>query len=221
MPGFHDNPIPDSDASRRSAGAMSILVWLIVGGAVLVAVAIIWDARSRSRIQAETAKFEEAVRREVTQSFRLLRNNHPREAIEMDAAIGEKIAWLTRVYPDGYRGLRAMRLFIRSEALTLLGGEDECREAEKGFTTGLALLERSGGETWEMGLYGRGKARYNLGEYGLAGADFDLLVQGNPNFGAAYGWRSLARTALGDADGAAEDETRARVLGVWPPADAP
>lgn len=220
MSNTNDNPLPEPETSRLADGGASIVVWLIFGSALLVAFMILWEARSSRHIKAEAAGVEEAVRRRMGDSFRLLRENRPRAVIEADADIAKGLEWLERVRPNGYKGLRAARLFILSEALLHLGGEDARMEAEKDFTAGLDLLERASGEVWELGMYGRGKARYKLGWYALAIEDFDSLIAYNPSYGAAYYWRHLAKTARGDVKGAAEDEAHAKALGSWPPPDA-
>ena len=219
MSTINDNLFSDSETSRFSSGWTTIVVWLIIGSTALFTGLILWEANSRNRIMTEAARTEDAVRRQMTASYRLLREKKPEKIIEADAFLAEKLAWLGQVNPRAYSSLKAARQFILAEALLLLGDENAYAEAEKILTNGIALLERSSGEIWQMGIFSRGKVRHKLGMDAQAIADLDGLITNNPSYGAAYYWRSLAKTSINDADGAAADAAHARALGAWPVAE--
>lgn len=207
----------DPYAEQLPGGGSSIVIWLIVGAAVLAVALFAWEKRSQRLILAEAGGVEEEARRELRESFAALRDNRPDAVVENDRHIGEKLDRLLKIRPGGYTIMRASRKFICAEAMLLQGGPDRVAEAERNLTSGLELLRHSGGSLWEFGLLGRGKARHMLGRNADALVDLDAIVSFNPSYGAAYYWRSRTRAALGDASGAAEDEMRARALDSWPP----
>ena len=215
MSAINDNLSSDSEASRFSSGWATIVVWLIIGCTGLLAGLILWEARSRKHIQTEAAQTEDAVKRQMSESYRLLRERRPRDVIAADAILAEKLAWLGQVNPNSYSSLKAARLFILSGALLLLEDRDAFVEAEKTLTDGIFLLELASGEIWQMGMFNRGRVRYKLGMHHEAIDDFDALIANNPSYGTAYFWRSLAKSAVNDANGANEDAHQAKALGAW------
>lgn len=207
----------DPYADQLPGGGTSVVVWLIVGCAVLVGVIVVWDTRSRSQIRYHAAQVEREVRNDFRVSFRLLRDKNPGAVIARDAEIGEKLDWLMRVDGDGYRRLRVARLYIRGKAYIMLDDPELWRQAEADFSEGLSLMRRARGQAWELGLCGRGEARFKLGRHREALADFSSIIEVNPSFGAAYYWRSRINEELGDTTAADRDAARARALDSWPP----
>ncbi len=208
-----DNPYGE----QLPDGGSSIWVWLIVGGTIIFIFVMFWEKRSRAFLMAEAAGVEESVREEIRVSFAELRDGQYKSVINRDTVIQKKLDWLVQLKPRGYVIMRVSRMFIRAEAIVMIGGLDQIKVAEGLFTQGLELMGYSGGTLWEFGLVGRAKARYLLGRHAEAENDLNILLSYNPSYGAAYYWRALAREKLGNEDGAWEDERHAMALGSWPP----
>jgi|GEM_PF-3159886 hypothetical protein len=213
MANNNDNPYGD----QLPEGGSSIWVWLIIGGTIIFIFVMLWEKRSRAFLMAEAAGVEESVREDIRVSFGELRDGQFKAVLDRDTLIQKKLDWLLQLKPRGYVIMRVSRLFIRAEAIVMIGGLEHIKAAEELFTQGMELMGYSGGSLWEFGLVGRAKARYLLSRHADAENDLNILLSYNPSYGAAYYWRSLAREKLGNEDGAWEDERQAMALGSWPP----
>lgn len=205
------------DAGLDEPDKTAIIVPLILGGAILVAVVMIWEAYIRKANQAEMARIEEQVRVELLAAYRDLRAHRPEAVLAVTRETNKKVRKLRRRQESDYLELKVALLLMEGEAMFMTGGPADTAAAEKCFDRAIALMTHASGEIWLFGMLGRGRTRYELGRYREAETDLDHVLERNPNFGAAYYWRSLAREKQGDVDGAAADADRARSLDSWPP----
>lgn len=198
----------------------AILVPIIVGGAVLAAAILLWEAHSRKAAGLELSRTEVAVRRELRAGYAAVRRGQADDALAHAATAGEMLSRRLRGrWRTEYLELRMARNLITAEATLLLERPDGPAAAEALLTEALGWLTQTGGSYWQALMLARGRARLAGGRSGEAAADLDLLLERNPNFASAYYWRALARRDAGDVPGAEADETRARRLGAWPPVE--
>lgn len=210
---------PDPDARPPGwSETGAILVPLILGGAIIVAILVLWEAHRRNWAIAETARAEIAVRKELRAAYDELRGRRPEQAlshaVEAGRMMDEQLHFRWRT---DYAELKIARNLVEAESLLMIDRRANAPAAERLFNEALGWMSHASGGLWSFGMLGRARTRYELGRYGDALADFDMLLDRNASFGAAYYWRSLTRSKLGDARGAAADERRARALDSWPP----
>ncbi|MDR3210410.1 MAG: hypothetical protein LBU79_00645, partial [Planctomycetota bacterium] len=209
-------PATGSDTGEWSAPALrksgwgSILVWLLLGSVIVSVTVIIQDGQRRAAIKVEATRLEDAAREGIRRAMGYLREGKRDLVVANDTELASHLDWLTGLRPDGYPDLCATRLFLLAQAHLLGGTQEDARLATNLFEEGLSHLNRFEGDIWSMGLLGRGRAAYVMGDYAAANADFDVLIQRYPGFGAAYYWRSLSRQGQGDVEGAWDDKIRAR-----------
>lgn len=215
--GDEDGVDVDPDGVQLSGGAGTVLIALIIGGAILATAFMVWDFRQRREEMAERARLEEKVREDLIRAYNLLRNNEPQVALRRTAVAQANLERIAGGGPDDYAELRAARRILEAEAHAMLGGRERLEAAETEFSRALNIMRYSSGEIWMLGTYSRGRTRYDLAQYAEAVADFDAVLNRNAGFGAAYYWRSLAKRHLGDRVGAAQDAERAKSLDSWPP----
>ncbi len=212
------NPSVDPNAEPLADyGKAAIMIPLIIGGAVVVSIIILWHTYAQKVRMAEMARMEVSMREELRSAYTAVREGRPDIALERTGQAGEILDSLKKGMTSGYERLNIAVLLLEGESLFMKDGAGGAEAAEARFDRALALLPYASGDTWESGMLGRARMRFELGRYGDALADLDNLLDRNPNFGSAHYWRSLTRKALGDDAGAASDERRARALGSWPP----
>lgn len=209
-PDPYEEPMP-------GAGMMSIIVPLIIGGAIIAAAIILWHAHNEKIRVAEMTRIEEEVRGDLRDAYREVRNFHPDKAVAIVKGVNAKMNNLERTLPNDYAELLAVRLMIEAESEFMMDCAGNAGDAEAKFTTALGLMTHASGQLWEMGTMGRARVRIELGKFAEAEEDLNLLMERNSSFGAAYYWRALARDAQGNEAGAAADALRARALDSWPP----
>lgn len=198
-------------------GKAAVMVPLIIGGAIIVALIILWRTHERNIQLSEMARIEEEARQELRGAYVEMRALRPNLALTRAERAGRLVDSLkTNLAPD-YAQLKISLLLLEGESLFMKDCARHADSAEERFDRALALMPYSSGEMWQFGMLGRARARFELKKYEQAMADLDNILDRNPSFGSAYYWRSLARDALGDRDGAREDEKRARALDSWPP----
>lgn len=209
-PDPYEEPMP-------GAGMKSIIVPLIIGGALIAAVFVLWDAHADKIRIAEMTRVEEEMRGELRDAYRELRCFRPSKSLETVKAAAAKMGSLESSLPQAYAEIKVAALIIEAESEFMLDSAGRAGRAETKLTEALNLMTHASGQLWEMGIMGRARARLEQEDHGGALRDLDLLLERNPSFGAAYYWRAHARDSLGDASGAAADERRARALDSWPP----
>lgn len=203
------------------SGKAAVLAPLIIGGAVIVSLILIWDAHARKSRLSEMADNEIAARAELRSAWLEMRHSRPGAALEKTANAAALIAKMKPVLSGGprtdYAELRISLLLLEGEALFMEDSAANAVRAEGKFDEALALMVFSSGPLWHSGHLGRGRARLEQGRYAEAIADFDQVAARNPGYGAAYYWRAIAREKSGDGSGARRDESVARRLDSWPP----
>lgn len=208
----------DPDAEPLAdCGRSAIMIPLIIGGAVVVSVIILWQTYTQKLHMGEMARTEEAARLELRSAYGALRAKEPDAALEHAAAAGRMHATLREGMSSGYAKLRIAILLFEAESLFMKDSLNNAVVAERKFADALALMPYASGDVWEFGMLGRSRMRFESGRHKDALADLDTILERNPNFGTAYYWRSLTKKALGDDAGAGADEQRARALDSWPP----
>lgn len=206
----YDDPLPAS-------GKGAIVVPLILGGAIIVAVIMLWEAQTHKDRVTATAHVEERVRADLRLAYAELKARNPEAAIVQTTEANEKLASLHTALATDYAELKMASLLIEGEALFIIDSCANAVAAEDRFNRALGLMIHSSGEIWQYGMLGRARAKLEQADFVTAIADLDLLLERNPSFGAAYYWRSLAKKAAGDDAGAGEDARIARNLDSWPP----
>ena len=214
QPDPYEKPLADH-------GKAMILVPLIIGGAVIVSIIMLWEAHSRKLRLAEMSQNEVAARDELRYAWMEMRALRPEPALERTGRASKLIDTLksrrAKTWPTDYAELRVGLLLLEAESLFMKDCVKNAPEAEAKFTEALSLMVLSSGEMWQAGLLGRARTRFEQGKYAEAIADLDQVMTRNANFGSAYYWRSLAKEKIGDADGALADEQTAKRLDSWPP----
>ena len=206
-----------ADAPIEEPGRNAVLVPLILGGAVIAAVIILWYSHVQKNRLVDTARVEEQVRVDLRSAYRELRRLNPEGALAYAAAGYGKIESLRSSLSTDYADLKTASLMIEAEALFMIDRRKNAALVEERFNKALALMTHASGEIWQFGILGRARARFEQGNSGAAVKDLDLLLERNPNYGAGYYWRSLAKKEAGDGAGALKDEQTARNLDSWPP----
>lgn len=208
----YDNDLPN-------VGMMAILVPLIIGGACVVGALILWQQHERKAREFEASKVEEEVRTDILSAYRLMRQEKYAAAVELMDKTDDKVAFLCAndSNPDAYTDFRAALLSLVAEAEFIRDPTANAAEAEDKFNGAMSLLRYASGEMWEFSVLGRARSRFAQKKYEEAIADLDTLLAGNPNYGTAYYWRSLARKGMGDLEGAAADREVAENFDSWPP----
>lgn len=198
-------------------GKAAVMVPLIIGGAIIVSVIILWHTHTRKVQLSEMARIEEQARQELRGAYVEMRALKPHLALARAESAGKLMESLkTGLAPD-YAQLRVALLLLEGESLFMKDCAKHADTAEKKFGEALGLMTYASGDMWQFGMLGRARARFELEKYGEALADLDNVLDRNASFGAAYYWRSLTRERLGDVAGAGEDEGRAKALDSWPP----
>jgi hypothetical protein len=198
-------------------GKAAIMIPLIIGGAVVVSVIILWHTYAQKLRMIEMSRIEVAARQEVRGAYRALRALDPDAALTRAERAGAMLDSLKTGMDPDYARLRIALLMLEGEALFMKDGAGNADEAEARFESALGLMPYASGERWELGMLGRARTRFALKRHADALSDLDSVLDRNPSFGSAYYWRSLTRMALGDGAGARADERRARALDSWPP----
>ncbi len=213
-PNPHESPLP-------SFGKAALFVPLIIGGAVIVSLVMLWEAHAREARLAAASTSEIAARDCLREAWAALRAGLPDATLKKTADAAVCVEALRSAHVEArdtdYAELRAGLFLLEAEALLLRDGAAGAAAAEAKAGTALELLPFSGGGLWEAGLLCRARARHEQGRYADAIHDLDQIMTRNANYGAAYYYRALARENAGDDAGAREDERIARRLGSWPP----
>ncbi|MCD7897951.1 MAG: tetratricopeptide repeat protein [Planctomycetaceae bacterium] len=209
-PNPHDEPLAEF-------GKGIILVPLIIGGAVVVAVIMLWHAHVQRVRLAEAAQTEILVRNELRSAYMELRRLRPDMALERAGHAANLMASLESKMPSDFAGLKVAQLLVEGESLFMENCRRNAAAAEVKFDEALAYMSYASGDMWQFGMLGRARARFEQEKYEEAVRDLDQIMDRNPSFGAAYYWRSLAHWKLGNDALAHADEVRARNLDSWPP----
>ncbi|MCC8166525.1 MAG: hypothetical protein LIQ31_10340 [Planctomycetes bacterium] len=208
-PNPHDEPLAEF-------GKGIILVPLIIGGAVVVAVIMLWHAHIQRVRLAEAAQIEILVRNELRSAYMEMRSLRPTQALERAGHAATLMSSLESKMPSDFANLKVAQLLVEGESLFM----ENCHRnaaAETKFDEALAFMSYASGDMWQFGMLGRARARFEQEKYAEAVHDLDQIMDRNPSFGAAYYWRSLAHWKLGNDASAHADEVRARNLDSWPP----
>ncbi len=198
-------------------GTAAIIVPLIIGGALLICVYILWNSHMWNVRQTEMSRVEEEVRHDLIAVYRALIDNRPEKALEILNAVGKRESILKSAGEFAYSDIRSARLMLEGQAEFMLLCEEGAPQVERKFTEALGYLMRASGEMWEFGMMGRARARIGQRKYREAEEDLNILLAGNSNYGAGYYWRAMARYQLNNHEGARQDEERAIQLDSWPP----
>lgn len=209
-PDPHEEPLADY-------GKSIIMVPLIIGGAVIISIFMLWETHSRNLLLAEMSQCEERARVELRAGYAEMRALRPDAALAKADEAAKHMGLLKSTWVSDYAELRVALLLMKGEALMMKNHIANAPASEALFTEALGLMVHSSGELWQMGLLARARARYEQGKYHESVDDLNQVMTRNPNFGAAYYWRALAKQNLGDSKGAREDETQAKNLDSWPP----
>lgn len=210
-------PPPPYRPDLPGGGKMAILVPLIIGGAMIIGVFILWGTHVRKVREGERAKVEEEVRTDMLSAYHALRDLKPEAALEITESVESRMKIFEGGLDGDYADLKVARLMIEAEAEFMLDCKNSAPSVEEKFDRAMGMMIRASGEMWEYGVMGRARARLEQGKFGEAVGDLDILLSRNPSYGAAYYWRSVARKGLGDGDGSREDEAMAKNLDSWPP----
>ncbi len=198
-------------------GKAAVMVPLIIGGAIIAAMIILWQTHARNVRLSELAEVEVLARRELRGAYVEMRAGRPALALVRTEKAGKLVdALKTKLAPD-YAQLKIALLLLEGELLFMKDSVKYADEAENRFDLALGLMPYASGEMWQFGMLGRARARFEQRKYEAVISDLDTVLDRNGSFGSAYYWRALAREATGDAQGAREDESRARALDSWPP----
>ncbi|MCD8350561.1 MAG: hypothetical protein LUC93_08135 [Planctomycetaceae bacterium] len=198
-------------------GKSIILVPLIIGGALIVATILLWHAHNKRARIADATQVEEQVREELRAAYVEMRALRPAQALKRSDAAKALMAKLPVNLAPDYADLKVSQLLVEGESLFMLDCAAYAEAAEQRFDQAMTLMNYASGEMWLFGMLGRARARYESQRYDQALQDLNAIMDRNNSFGAAYYWRSLTRTALGDERGGQADERRARALDSWPP----
>ncbi len=212
LPKPYDDRLP-------GGGTGAIMVPLIIGAAIIIGAYILWDINARRARASELAKVEEEIRLDLIQAYRFLVQANPAEALQITQSVDERAKQFGKAvrHDSDYAELHAARLLLEANAEFMILCEAGAAMAEEKFTRAIGLMIHASGEMWEFGMMSRARARLEQDKYHEALADLDVLLAGNPNYGAAYYWRALLKYETGDQAGGQADEQRARDLGSWPP----
>ena len=219
MAATKQRPLPPDPNEEPLAdyGKAAIIVPLIIGGAVLVAIILLWHANAQKSRISEMARIEEIVREELRNAYIEMCALRPDAALEKTNNAGRLIAALNEDLVTDYSELKIPQLLLEAESMFMMDCAAHSADAEKRFDEALSLMTYSSGEIWQFGMLGRARSRYEQGRFEAALADLDSIMDRNPGYGAAYYWRALVKAGMDDAAGAKEDEKRARALDSWPP----
>lgn len=209
-PDPYEEPLAD-------VGKAAVIVPLIIGGAVIVAIILLWFAQDKKIRASEAARIEVEVRGELRAAYLEMRSLRPEIALEKADRAGKLLASIKTTSPADFAEIKVPLLLLEGESLFMHDCTANAPEAERRFDTALALMTFASGEMWQFGMLGRARTRFEQGKYHEALADLDNIMDRNPSFGSAYYWRSLTLAKLGDDAGAAADEKKARSLDSWPP----
>ncbi len=210
-------PVDPNAEPLADYGKAAIMIPLIIGGAVVVSLIILWRTYAQKVQMAEMARVEMSVRQELGEARAAVRDRKPNIALMRVREARGMLDSLKKGFSSGYARLNVSILMLEGEALFMKDGVRSADRAEVLFDSALGLMSSASGERWELGMLARARMRFELRRYGDALADLDAMLDRNPNFGVAYYWRSLTREVLGDKQGAKADERRARALDSWPP----
>lgn len=199
------------------SGMALVIVPLIIGAAVVISLIVMWNARESKLQLTETTRVVEEIRTDLNHAYHELRDNRPDLALATVGEIELKMKRLKVDWVADYLDITAAPRLMKGEALFRIDSVKNARDAEAAFDSALAVMTHASGELWIYGLLGRGRTRYQLGNYAGAESDFTMLLDRNPSFGTAYFWRAHARRRLGDVQGAQADEEKAEALDSWPP----
>ncbi|MCC8190073.1 MAG: hypothetical protein LIP77_05460 [Planctomycetes bacterium] len=199
------------------SGKAAVLVPLIIGGAVIIAVIMLWESHYRKRQILAMVHIEDMVKENLRRAYRDLRLLDPERALFHARLAESNMQKLRSSLSTDYLELKVTLRLIQGEAVFTADCATHAAAAEAYFSEAIESMSHASGEMWEFGLYGRARARYELGKYAEADTDLTYLLDRNPSFGAAYYWRSLTREKLGRADAAADDARQAWNLDSWPP----
>lgn len=200
-----------------SAGKSTVMVPLILGGAIIAAAVLLWYSHTGKSRVAEMARAEELVRADLRNAYRELRAYNPEGAMKFVGDAEGRMKNLRTSWPTDYADLRVAIFLIKGEAGFMIDPDANAADAEHCFSTALKNLVHSSGELWEGGMLGRARVRFQQGKCAEAEEDLNRLLDRNPNFGAGYYWRARVRNCLGDNQGARRDAWRAKCLDSWPP----
>ncbi len=217
MSAHESHPADPHQDALAGYGKSIILVPLIIGGALIVATILMWHAHNRRARLTEATQVEEQVRDELRAAYVEMRALRPAQALTRSDAAKELMAKLPVNLAPDYADLKVAQLLVEGESLFMLDCAAYAEAAEERFDEAMNHMNYASGEMWLFGMLGRARARYESKRYEQALHDLNAVMDRNESFGAAYYWRSLTRTALGDIRGAKADERRARALDSWPP----
>lgn len=205
------------DNSLAQYGRTAIVVPLIIGGAIIVAVILLWHEHNKKLRLSEAAQIEEAARQELRSAYVEMRALRPQMALERSDEAKKLLAQLPASLKADYANLKVAQLLVEAESQFMIDCGKYAADAEEKFDEALALMTYASGEMWQFGMLGRARARYEQGKNEETVSDLNTLVERNPSFGSAYYWRSLAQKNLENFEDAKKDELRAKALDSWPP----
>lgn len=215
--GKGNTPVDPHAQPLADYGKAAVMVPMIIGGAIIVAVIILWHSHAQRKHWSEMARVEVMAREELRTAYNEMRALKPNLALTRAERAGKLIdALKTDLVPD-YAQLKVALLLLEGETLFMKDCTRHADTAEEKFDRALGLMPYASGDMWQFGMLGRARARVELKKYREALGDLSSVLDRNPSYGAAYYWRSQTRAALGDEEGAREDEKRARALDSWPP----
>lgn len=209
-PDPHEQPLAE-------VGKASIIVPLIIGGAIIVAVILLWEAHNSKLRIIEMSRIEEMTRIKLRGAYVKMRALRPEIALQKSKKADELLTSLNAKWHTDYADLKISLNLLEGESLLMQDCAANAPEAEKRFDQAIAFMNFASGEMWQFGMLGRARARIKQGKFQQALADLNSVMDRNPSFGSAYYWRSLTRKNLGDDAGAKADENRTRSLDSWPP----
>jgi len=198
-------------------GKAAVMVPLIIGGAIIVAVIILWHSHALRVQMSEMARVEVLAREELRAAYNEMRALKPHLALTRAERAGKLIDTLQTDLATDYAQLKVALLLLEGETLFMKDCVRHADTAEEKFDKALGLMTYASGDMWQFGMLGRARARVELKKFREAQSDLDSVLDRNPSFGSAYYWRAQTHTALGDREGARKDEARARALDSWPP----
>ncbi|MDR1613152.1 MAG: tetratricopeptide repeat protein [Planctomycetota bacterium] len=212
-----DETFADPRVGDLTGGGGVIIVALIIGGAILAALFLFWESRRGAARQREIAAFEEEAYRGHRDAYKRLVAGDPGGALAKIEETRRKTDRISALTSRKDHRLRIVNNLLAAEANFILGGTERLTAALDEVGQGMALMVQSGGGLWEWLYFVRGRIHYELGDYGQAISDFNILLDYNPGYAAAFYWRSLAHAAKGDDGNAEADARKADRLGAWPP----
>lgn len=206
----YDQPLADH-------GKAAIMAPLIIGGAVLTAIIILWHSHNERLQLAETASIEALARQQLREAYLEMRALKPNIALLKAEEAAKSIDSLKVKYAPDYAQLKIALYLLEGESLFMKDCSRHADTAEQKFDAAIGLMPFASGDMWLFGMLGRARTRLEQKRYDGAIADLSGVLDRNPSFGAAYYWRAQAREATGDIEGARDDEKKARALDSWPP----